>query len=52
MLLAPRIAPISNEEIGEQNLVLLSEYCSRVSGNVFISPKVGKGRNFSRFSIC
>jgi hypothetical protein len=46
MLPAPRIAPIAFREIGEQNVGSFAEYCSRDSGNVFISPKVDKGRNF------
>jgi len=46
MLPAPRIAPISFGEIGEQNLVFLSEYCNRDSGNAFISTKDGKERIF------
>jgi hypothetical protein len=50
MLLAPRIAPISFREIGEQNLVFLKEYCSRDNGNAFISPKVEKPSTFSKFS--
>jgi hypothetical protein len=41
MLLASKIAPILDREVGEQNLVFLSEYCSRDSGNAFISAKDG-----------
>jgi hypothetical protein len=41
MLPAPRIAPISNGEIGEQNMGSFAEYCSRDSGNAFIPPKDG-----------
>ena len=29
-----------------------AEYCSRDSGNAFISPKFEKGRIFSKFFIC
>ncbi len=49
MLLAPRIAPISNGEIREQNVGSFAEYCSRVSGNAFISPKVDKPSTFSSY---
>jgi hypothetical protein len=48
VLLAPRIAPISTGETREQNTGSFEEYCSRDSGNVFISPKVEKGRYFFR----
>jgi hypothetical protein len=52
VLPAPKIAPISCGEIREQNAGSFEEYCSRDSGNVFISPKVDKERIFSKFSIC
>jgi hypothetical protein len=41
MLPAPRIAPISNEEIEEQNMGSFAEYCSRDSEWAFIPPKDG-----------
>ena len=41
MLPAPRIAPISNGEIGEQNMGSFAEYCSRDSEWGFISAKDG-----------
>jgi hypothetical protein len=41
MLLAPKIAPILDREVGEQNAGYFLEYCSRDSEWAFISPKVG-----------
>jgi hypothetical protein len=49
MLLAPRIAPITFREIGEQNLVFLSKYCSRDIGYPLITPKDGKRGIFQSF---
>jgi hypothetical protein len=51
VLPAPRIAPISYAVNGEQNLVFLSEYCSRDREWGFISLKVVKGRGFFKSFI-
>ena len=50
MLPAPRIAPISNGEIGEQNMGSFAEYCSRDSGYPLKNPKVDKSSIFSDYS--
>ena len=46
-VICPRIAPIAFRKIGEQNLVFLSEYCSRDSGLLLMSSKVDKERVFA-----
>jgi hypothetical protein len=52
MLLAPKIAPISFREIGEQNPCSLAEYWSRDRGWGFISAKDDYGGgNFSNFEF-
>jgi hypothetical protein len=49
MLLAPRIAPISDAEIGEQNSCSFAEYCSRDRGWGFVSAKDGSRGFFKGF---
>ena len=49
MLLAPKIAPLSFGEVGEQNRCSFAEYCSRDRGWGFVSPKVDKPSIFSKF---
>jgi hypothetical protein len=41
MLLAPKIAPISDREIGESNTGFFAEYFIEIGGWAFVSPKVG-----------
>jgi hypothetical protein len=50
MLLAPRIAPMSFGDVGEQNAGSFAEYFSRDSEWAFISSKVGSREGiFSKF---
>jgi len=50
MLLAPKIAPILDWEVGEQNAGYFLEYCSRDSGWAFYSSESWLRENFFKLS--